>query len=118
MKVAAISPSAMKHLLAYPWPGNIRELENVLEQAAVLSDGAELGEEALAERLRNSAGPLEATYESDDLSVKRRSAELERQLIQRALKRTGGNRSKAGVLLELSPRALRYKIQDYGLEGS
>ncbi len=118
VKVAAISPSAMKLLLAYSWPGNIRELENVLEQAAVLSDGEELGEEVLAERLRNTAEPLQATYESDDLSVKRRSAELERQLIQRALKRTGGNRSKAGVLLELSPRALRYKIQDYGLDGS
>ncbi len=118
VKVAAISPSAMKLLLAYPWPGNIRELENVLEQAAVLSDGAELDEAALVDRLQHAAGPIEATYESDDLSVKRRSAELERQLIQRALKRTGGNRSKAGVLLELSPRALRYKIQDYGLDAS
>ena len=60
--------------------------------------------------------PIEGTYESDDLSVKRRSAELESQLIRRALERTGGNRSKAGALLELSPRALRYKIQDYGLD--
>ena len=118
VKASAISASAMKLLLAYPWPGNIRELENVLEQAAVLCDGAELGEETLSDRLHNMAGPLEATYESDDLSVKRRSAELERQLIRRALKRTGGNRSKAGVLLELSPRALRYKIQDYGLDGA
>jgi len=118
VKVAAISPSAMKLLLAYPWPGNIRELENVLEQAAVLSDGAELDEAALVDRLQHAGGPIEAIYESDDLSVKRRSAELERQLIQRALKRTGGNRSKAGVLLELSPRALRYKIQDYGLDAS
>ncbi len=116
VKVAAISAPAMKLLLAYPWPGNIRELENVLEQAAVLCDGEELEEEVLAERLRHTGGPPEATYASDDLSVKRRSAELERQLIQRALKRTGGNRSKAGVLLELSPRALRYKIQDYGLD--
>jgi len=118
VKVAGISPSAMKLLLAYPWPGNIRELENVLEQAAVLSDGEELGEDTLIDRLRHTGGPIEATYESDDLSVKRRSAELERELIQRALKRTGGNRSKAGVLLELSPRALRYKIQDYGLDGT
>ena len=118
VKVAGISPSAMKLLLAYPWPGNIRELENVLEQAAVLSDGEELGEDTLIDRLRHTGGPIEATYESDDLSVKRRSAQLERELIQRALKRTGGNRSKAGVLLELSPRALRYKIQDYGLDGT
>lgn len=116
VKVASISADAMKLLLAYPWPGNIRELENVLEQAVVLSDGMELAEDALAERLRDVSMTVDATYESDDLSVKRRSAELERQLIQRALERTGGNRTKAGALLELSPRALRYKIQDYGLD--
>jgi len=118
VQVASVSPAAMKLLLAYPWPGNIRELENVLEQAAVLSPGTELTEDALSERLRHMGVTVEAIYESDDLSVKRRSAQLERQLIQRALERTGGNRSKAGLLLELSPRALRYKIQDYGLEGS
>ena len=116
VKVAEISPAAMKLLLAYPWPGNIRELENVLEQAAVLSEGTELAEDALSDRLRHLGVTVEAIYESDDLSVKRRSAQLERQLIERALERTGGNRSKAGALLELSPRALRYKIQDYGLD--
>ncbi|MFV2005811.1 MAG: helix-turn-helix domain-containing protein [Longimicrobiales bacterium] len=52
----------------------------------------------------------------DDLSVKKHSAALERKLIQRALGRTGGNRTKAAELLELSARALRYKILDYGLE--
>ena len=118
VKVTTISAGVMKLLLAYPWPGNIRELENVLEQAVVLSEGPELAEDAISDRLRDMGMTIEATYESDDLSVKRRSAELERRLIQRALERTGGNRSKAGVLLELSPRALRYKIQDYGLEGS
>jgi two-component system response regulator AtoC len=50
-----------------------------------------------------------------DLSVKRRSAELEKYLIQRALERTGGNKTQAADLLDLSPRALRYKVQDYGL---
>ena len=116
IKVAAVSAEGMKLLLAYPWPGNIRELENVLEQAAVLSVGSELAEDALADRLRDTSVTIEVTYETDDLSVKRRSAELERQLILRALERTGGNRSKAGLMLELSPRALRYKIQDYGLD--
>jgi two-component system response regulator AtoC len=53
--------------------------------------------------------------DEDDLSVKRRLAELERVLIQRALERTSGNKTQAAELLELSPRALRYKIQDYGL---
>ena len=50
------------------------------------------------------------------LSVKRHSARLEKHLIQRALDRTGGNKTQAAELLELSPRALRYKIQEYGVD--
>ncbi len=115
LKVESVTPGAMKALLAYPWPGNIRELENVLEQAVVLAEGDTLDEDSLSGRLRDADVVTEPGYASDDLSVKRRCAELERQLIKRALERTGGNRSKAAALLELSPRALRYKIQDYGL---
>lgn len=48
--------------------------------------------------------------------MKRRTAELERHLIQRALDRTDGNKTRAAELLELSPRALRYKLHDYGLK--
>ena len=51
----------------------------------------------------------------DDLSVKKHGARLERHLIQLALDRTGGNKTQAADLLELSPRALRYKVQEYGL---
>jgi len=116
LRVEGVSPGAMKALLAYPWPGNVRELENVLEQAMVLSEGDVLDEESLSGRLQATDLVIEPGYASDDLSVKRRSAALERDLIQRALERTGGNRSKAAALLELSPRALRYKIQDYGLD--
>ena len=116
LSVESVSPGAMKALLKYPWPGNIRELENVLEQAMVLTEGDALDEESLSGRLHMNDLVIEPGFSSDDLSVKRRSSELERQLIQRALERTGGNRSKAAGLLELSPRALRYKIQDYGLD--
>jgi two-component system, NtrC family, response regulator AtoC len=52
----------------------------------------------------------------DELSVKKHGAILERRLIQKALERTGGNRTKAADLLELSSRALLYKIRDYDLE--
>jgi two-component system response regulator AtoC len=114
--VTSIHPDAMQILLAYPWPGNIRELENVLERALVLTEGGQLVAEDLPETVRvpRPGGPI-AGFRDDDLSVKRQTAELERFLIQRALERTGGNRTEAAALLELSPRALRYKIQDYGL---
>ena len=54
--------------------------------------------------------------DTDDLSVKRHGARLEQHLIQLALDRTGGNKTQAAELLDLSPRALRYKIQEYGIE--
>ena len=116
--VERIAPAAMEVLLAYSWPGNVRELENVLERAMVLTERTELTPEELPEYVREPparAGGVK--IDGDDLSVKRRSAELESQLIRLALDRTRGNRTRAAELLELSPRALRYKIQDYSIEG-
>jgi len=118
LQVQRVTPQAMSALLEYPWPGNIRELENVLERAMILTDGPEIDFEDLPEDVRRGEASMDAGAEfmGDDLSVKRRTAELERELIRRALERTGGNRTRAADLLELSPRALRYKITDYGLD--
>ena len=59
---------------------------------------------------------MPAQLDPDDLSVKRAQRVLEKDLIRRALERTGGNRTRAAAMLELSPRALLYKIREYGLE--
>ena len=117
VKVESIAPDAMEALLGYYWPGNIRELENLLERVVVLAENTEISAGDLPEDIlhpTSDRAPLDLT--DDDLSVKRHSAELERVLIQRALERTAGNKTQAAELLELSPRALRYKIRDYGLE--
>lgn len=117
VEIDGIEPEAMEVLLGYAWPGNIRELENVLERALVLVEGPTITVEDLPETVRRPApegpGPMADT---DDLSVKRHGARLEKHLIQLALDRTGGNKTQAADLLELSPRALRYKIQEYGIE--
>jgi len=92
-------------------------LENILERAVVLAEGERLGLDDLPQNVRTPGSePVLSTLPGDDLSVKRQSADLERALIIRALEQTGGNRTKAAELLELSPRALRYKIRDYGIE--
>jgi len=114
--VDGIAPEAMEVLLAYSWPGNIRELENVLERALVLTDDDMVTLEDLPEAVRRPAPDTPGIgIDGDDLSVKKHGARLERHLIQVALDRTGGNKTQAADLLELSPRALRYKIQEYGI---
>jgi two-component system response regulator AtoC len=114
LHVTGVSAAAMRALVEYPWPGNVRELENVIERAMVLTDGPQLG----VEQLPTLAAPVaraDGAVSPLDLSVKRRTEELERALIREALERTRGNRTRAAKLLDLSHRALLYKIRDYGL---
>jgi two-component system, NtrC family, response regulator AtoC len=109
-------PRALLPLLAgYTWPGNVRELENVLERALVLSGGA-LSEAHFPPHVRSGEPQFRLADDDGDLSVKRRLPSLERTLIARALERCGGNRTRAAALLDLSVRALSYKIRDYGLD--
>jgi len=113
--VEGIDTEAMEILMGYSWPGNVRELENVLERALVMTDTERIRPEDLPETVRIPRPSNVMADPNGDLSVKRRTAELEKYLIERALERTGGNKTQAADLLELSPRAVRYKVQDYGL---
>jgi two-component system response regulator AtoC len=114
LSVSAVSPAAMRLLMEYAWPGNVRELENVIERGLVLAEGPQIEPEQLPAMIR-SPGAAAPTRDELDLSVKRQTAALERGLIRSALERTGGNRTRAAKLLELSHRALLYKIREYGL---
>jgi len=120
--VEGLDAEASRILLAYDWPGNVRELENTIEHAAVLCEGRLIGPDNLPERLRrqrqrSADDPAEIGFSihfsSDDLSVKRAARRIERELILRALEQTEGNRTHAAKLLDLSHRALLYKIKDY-----
>jgi two-component system response regulator AtoC len=115
-EVRSITPDGMKALLSYQWPGNVRELENILERAAILSGTAQLDEEHITPLLLGEglSGPEEEG--SEDLSIKRSVKELEKRLIIKALQQTRHNRSQAARLLEISHRALLYKIKDYGID--
>jgi len=112
------SGEALEVLKAHHWPGNVRELMHAVERAVVLADGPAIGEEELPAAVRApSPAPAEAPPAGGDLSVKRGLRALEERLIREALARTSGNRSRAAELLELSYRALLYKIKDYGVDG-
>ena len=114
LSVTGISPAAMRLLMDYAWPGNVRELENVIERALVLAEGSQIEPEQLPAAVK-SPGAEAPLRDELDLSIKRQTAALERELIRSALERTGGNRTRAAKLLELSHRALLYKIREYGL---
>jgi two-component system response regulator AtoC len=119
INVTGFEPAAMKLLLSHPWYGNVRQLENVVERAMVLAEGPTIRPEDLPDFICQPEASVEGPQEAlpaDELSIKKQTAELERRLIGRALQVTDGNRTKAAELLDLSYRALLYKIRDYGLD--
>ena len=113
--VKGISDMAMNLLISYAWPGNVRELENIIERAVILEDTEVIREENLpfTKKTGQSLHQIEAL--SNDLSIKKAEEELEKTLIRKALEMTNGNKTKAAHLLEISHRALIYKIKEFGL---
>jgi two-component system response regulator AtoC len=113
--LTGVSPQALEVLRSHRWPGNVRELEHAVERAVVLADGPLVQEDDLPDEVRAAPAPA-ALAPGRDLSVKRAFRSLEEQFIRAALDRTGGNRTRAAELLDLSYRALLYKIKEYGIE--
>ena len=112
---ATCSAEAMKALMDYTWPGNVRELENAVEHALILSEVDVVEVPNLPLKVRESKDRIRMALASDELSIKKMNRLVEEELIRRALKVTGGNRTRAAGLLEISHRALLYKLKDYGL---
>jgi two-component system response regulator AtoC len=116
-KVAGIHAKALEVLLNYRWFGNVRELENTIERAIVLSDGPELERENLPVEIQGyQEAALSSPVVEEDYSIKKASKAMEIDLIQKALKKTRGNHTHAAKLLEISHRALLYKIKEYSIE--
>src|SRR5688572_862430 len=117
LDLKGIEPDAMRAMLDYPWPGNVRELENTIERGMVLADGVKITVEDLPTHVTSPVLAIDGPdLPDDELSVKKHNTLLEKRLIKQALERTGGNKTRAADLLELSSRALLYKIREYGLE--
>jgi DNA-binding NtrC family response regulator len=120
-EVRNLSARSMKILQEYHWPGNVRQLENLIKQIVVRED-----EGVIPEILKMSAVPVEeegAASASKDkpFSLKRRISETvareEKRLIAEVLNKTNWNRRKAAEILEISYRSLLYKIKEYNLGG-
>ncbi|MDJ0853513.1 MAG: sigma-54 dependent transcriptional regulator [Myxococcota bacterium] len=110
--VRSVGDEALERLVVYGWPGNVRELENVVERAVILADGERI---TLRELPENVVTPTDAGPGGADYSLKRARRLAEISAIQRALRATGGNRTHAARLLEISHRALLYKLKEYAI---
>ena len=111
--IQGLDADARKALIDYAWPGNVRELENTIERAMVLADSEQLHVQDLPERVREARDPVQMQLASGELSIKKTTRIIEEVLIRRALQKTKGNRTRAAEVLEISHRALLYKLKDY-----
>ncbi|MDB5037990.1 MAG: sigma-54-dependent transcriptional response regulator, partial [Bacteriovoracaceae bacterium] len=114
--VQKISSECLHQLTDYSWPGNVRELENTIERAMVLENSNDLSPENLPDAVRNLEINPAIRAAANEFSIKKMMVIMEQELIKKALDKTGGNRTWAAKLLEISHRALLYKIKRYGLE--
>ncbi len=103
-----ISDDALLRLSRYPWPGNVRQLENVMERAVVLCEGDTITRHHFPGEIMVSEDSGEPTIPGSSL------ADLERFAILRTLEHCGGSTSKAANLLGISVRKIQYKLQEYG----
>ena len=120
--VTAIAPGAMKRLVEYDWPGNVRQLENVIERALVLAEQDVL-EEGDLPLLVNVNGPESGpslgidTTGGESIDLDRAVDDMEAGMIRQILARTAGNRTAAAKRLGITKSKLLYKIRKYGISG-
>jgi two-component system response regulator AtoC len=130
-KVEGVEPDAMEVLVQYPWPGNIRELENVIERAVLFCDTQKLRASDLPHEIRGIPALANVPLPEADLHaalagegglkehVKVAMSRLEKELVSRALQQTNGNVTHAARLLKISRKGLQLKMKELGLrEGS
>lgn len=122
-KMNGVSSEALELMRCYRWPGNIRELRNVIERAMVLCDGEEIQTSHLPADLSDGYGPPRGVLRPDSppdlppggVELEDVLDNLERHYIEQALGRTGGNQTEAAELLGISRDQLRYRMEKYGL---
>jgi two-component system response regulator PilR (NtrC family) len=118
-RTVRLTPEALRKLESYDFPGNVRELENMIERAVALSSGPLIGADELPE-LRAPRAPspdvAPSAFPPDGVDLERLVSDFERMWVLRALEQAGGIRKRAAALLGISFRSLRYRLDKLGIE--
>jgi DNA-binding NtrC family response regulator len=113
--VRRVSPEVMERFFVHAWPGNVRELENVVERGVVLARGDEIGVDLLPKDLSRRVSMPEAAPLPEGIRFYDAVSRFERQMIESALRRSGGVQKQAAELLGLKPTTLNEKIKRLGI---
>ena len=113
----SVTPDALKYLMSYSYPGNVRELENIVERGIAMATGDTIDVDLFPSEIAqvDPAPPVSAETMSEGVQLDDLLGRYERGLIEAALDRAGGNRTKAADLLGVSFRSLRYRLKKYGM---
>jgi DNA-binding NtrC family response regulator len=114
--IRIVSRETYRLIRSYPWPGNIRELKNVIQRAVLLTKGVELTPDLLPERIRETGGSEGTTArEYSPIQLGMSLDEVEKEYIKMVLSSVSGNKVKAASLLKISRRTLYNKLRRFGL---
>lgn len=114
--IEGVDPQAMAVLLRYHWPGNIRELENVIQRGMVLTESDTIDLEHIPSVIVDGKNnDKETGFNYHGYSIKEAQKQMEAEMIKKALEQTEGNKSRASILLEISYPSLLSKIKEYSL---
>ncbi|GAA0349465.1 acetoacetate metabolism transcriptional regulator AtoC [Morganella psychrotolerans] len=118
--IIELAPETLALLTGYPWPGNVREISNVIERAVIMSTGFVIFPEDLPEQLlsqvRSQVTPLLPVMQEPGLNLKENIKAYEKELIISALAEYQNNKTHTASALGISRRALMYKLQEYNIE--
>jgi len=113
--ILEISPEAMRRLLGFDWPGNVRQLESILERALLLAEGNTIEAEDLPDELRRPRGPAASVHleiPADGIDIE----EVERALLLQAMEKGDWVIARAARLLRLTYRTMQYRLEKFGIK--